>query len=77
MGLFSGDTSDSDHIQVEKYSVASTMNLIRIIDWETQVILYTDTTREGYTSVPFSDADIDIDDAPSNIKQALDSDSTN
>jgi hypothetical protein len=53
------------------------MNLIRIIDWETQVILYTDTTRDGYTSVSFDDADIDIDDAPPEIKQALDSDRTN
>lgn len=47
------------------------MNLIRIIDWETQVVLYTDTTRDGYTSVPFSETDIGIDDAPAEIRREL------
>lgn len=74
MGLldnFTGD--DTELIDVQKYDVSTTMNLIRIIDWEAQVILYTDTTREGYTSVPFSEANISADDAPENVKRILDS----
>lgn len=74
MGLLSTDASDSDLIQVEKYNVAKSMNLLRIIDWQAQVILYTDTTREGYTSVPFSETNIDIDDAPPKVREALHSD---
>ncbi|CCC41948.1 hypothetical protein [Haloquadratum walsbyi] len=74
MGLldnFTGD--DTELIDVQKYDVSTTMNLMRIIDWEAQVILYTDTTREGYTSVPFSEANISADDAPENVKRILDS----
>jgi|APHM01.1.fsa_nt_gi hypothetical protein len=62
---------DTELIEVQKFNVLSTMNLIRIIDWEAQVILYTDTTREGYTSVPFSEANISAEDAPENVKQIL------
>ena len=74
MGILSGDAAETELIQVEKYNVAKSMNLIRIIDWQAQVILYTDTTRDGYTSVPFGETDISIDDAPPKVVDELNSD---
>jgi hypothetical protein len=70
MGLF--DTPDgSPAVEMEKISVAKTMNLIRIIDWETEVVIYTDTTREGYTSQPFENTSVSPSDAPETVKQYL------
>ncbi|WP_276997397.1 hypothetical protein [Haloquadratum walsbyi] len=73
MGLFSSNSENNPAVQVEKINVAKTMKLIRIIDWELEVVLYTDTTREGYTSVPFNETRVDPEDAPRNIKEYLES----
>jgi hypothetical protein len=73
MGLFSSNSENNPAVQVEKIDVATTMNLVRIIDWELEVVLYTDTTREGYTSVPFNETRVDPEDAPRNIKEYLES----
>ena len=73
MGLFSSNSENNPAVQVEKIDVAKTMKLIRIIDWELEVVLYTDTTREGYTSVPFNETRVDPEDAPRNIKEYLES----
>lgn len=72
MGIFENITGDeTELIEIQKYDIATTMKLIRIIDWETQIVLYTDTSREGYTSVPFSEADISMEDAPENVTKIL------
>ena len=73
MGLFSSNSENNPAVQVEKINIAKTMKLIRIIDWELEVVLYTDTTREGYTSVPFNETRVDPEDAPRNIKEYLES----
>lgn len=59
MGLLSGS---DDNIEYDKFDVGRSMKLMRIIDKETGVVLYTDTTREGYTSVPISETTITLDD---------------
>jgi len=71
MGLFDTGTEKNPAIEVEKVSLGKTYNLMRVIDWEMEVVLYTDTTREGYTSVSFQEANISKEDAPDHIKKHL------
>jgi hypothetical protein len=71
MGLFDADTEKNPAIEVEKISLLKTYNLMQIIDWQMEVVLYTDTTRDGYTSVPFQEANISKEDAPDEIRQYL------
>lgn len=60
MGLLSGDSDEN--VIVDKFEVGRSMKLIRIVDREAGVVLYTDTTRDGYTSIPLSETDIQIED---------------
>ena len=69
MGLF-GNSSDPT-VEMEKIKLGTTFSLMRIIDWETGVILYTETTRDGYTSVPFEETTISRSDAPQEVKEYL------
>lgn len=71
MGLFGGDNDTSDFVQHEKIKLGTLNTLIRIIDWEAKVVIYRDTSKDGYTSVPLSQTDISVDDAPDEIQRAL------
>ena len=72
--MFSDSSRDTPAVEMEKISVAKTMNLIRIVDWEAGVVMYTDTTRDGYTSQPLHETNIDPEDAPDSVKEFLDRD---
>jgi hypothetical protein len=74
MGLFDSGSENNPAIEVEKINLGTTYNLMRIIDWELEVVLYTDTTREGYTSVSFEEANISQEDAPDKIRMYLEED---
>lgn len=75
MGLFDSGT-DSDLVKVEKFDLALNNKLLRIIDWEAQVVIYTDTSYDSYTSIPLSETDINIEDAPAEIRNEAENEST-
>lgn len=57
MGVISGT---DENVVYDKFDVGRSMKLIRMVDKEAGMVLYTDTTRDGYTSVPISATNLSI-----------------
>jgi hypothetical protein len=58
MSSFRSDPEEETTIVYDKFKIGNNLKLMRFVDYEAGVVLYTDSTRDGYTSVQLSDTDL-------------------